>query len=107
MIVDYRAYTLKTGTVPKFLNLFETIGLPIQQRILGNFIAMFQQEFGNPNEVIHLWGYKDSSDRDIRRAKCSKDPDFQNYVKEAREYILKQDIRLLKPTSSSLIQFNL
>ena len=101
MIVDYRAYTLKTGTVPKFLDLFESTGLPIQKRILGNFIAMFRQEFGNPNQVIHLWGYKNVSERERRRAECAADPGFQACVKEARELILQQDVRLLIPTTSS------
>ena len=87
MIVDLRTYTLKTGTVPKFLELFENIGLPIQKRILGNFIAMFRQEFGNPNQVIHLWGFENLTERERRRAECAADLDFQAYVKNAREYI--------------------
>tara|TARA_Y100000590_G_scaffold469748_1_gene659508 strand:+ start:2516 stop:2842 length:327 start_codon:yes stop_codon:yes gene_type:complete len=107
MIVDYRAYVLQTGSVGDFLNLFETTGLPIQKKILGNFIAMFRQEFGNPNEIIHLWGYENVADRELRRAKCAADPDFQAYVKEARKYIVSQNVRLLVPTPSTPSLMNL
>ena len=30
MIIDYRAYTLKTGTVPLFLKLFDEEGRDVQ-----------------------------------------------------------------------------
>lgn len=101
MIVEYRAYTLNTGTVPLFLKLFEEKGVIIQKRILGNFIGMFRQDFGNPNQVIHLWGYSDLLDRERRRTECASDPDFKAYVKEARDFIAEQEVRLLIPTAST------
>tara|TARA_B100001559_G_C16320776_1_gene538674 strand:- start:388 stop:732 length:345 start_codon:yes stop_codon:yes gene_type:complete len=103
LIVDCRTYTLNVGTVPKFLELFENTGLPIQKKILGNFLAMFKHEFGNINEVIHLWGYENFEEREARRAQCAKDENFINYVKEARQYIIKQEVKLLKPTQTSPI----
>ena len=103
MIVDYRIYTLHVGSVPKFLDLFENVGLPIQKKILGNFLAMFRHEFGNTNELIHMWGYENFQERERRRAECAKNEAFLNYVKEAKQYIIKQEIKLLIPTASSPI----
>ena len=68
MIVDYRAYTFKPGTVPAFYDMFEKEGLEPQQRILGDFIGMYRTEVGNVNEVIHMWGYENALERDRRRA---------------------------------------
>jgi len=97
MVVDYRAYTFRPGTVPQFMELFETVGLPIQDRILGNeaFLGIYRTEIGNPNEVIHMWRYADANDRAAKRALLYRDAEFMVYVTKAREMIVSQDVRLL------------
>ncbi len=40
-------------------------------------------------------------ERARRRAECAADPDFQTYVKKARDMIVDQDIRILIPTEGS------
>jgi hypothetical protein len=44
MVIDYRAYTFKPGTVPVFMEMFERVGLPIQNRILGRqtFLGIYR-----------------------------------------------------------------
>jgi hypothetical protein len=97
MVVDYRAYTLKPGTVPVFMDLFESWGLPIQNRILGPqaFLGLYRTEIGNINEVIHLWAYEDAGERGAKRALLYADPEFMAYVAKARDLIVSQDVRLL------------
>jgi len=41
MIIDYRAYTLHSGTVSAFMELFENEGLEPQVRICGNFLGLY------------------------------------------------------------------
>ena len=101
MFIDCRIYTLKTGTVPLFLKLFDEEGCDVQKRILGNFIGMFRQEIGNTNQIIHMWGYESLDERQRRRAECAADPEFQAYVKKAREYIVEQDVRILVPEAGT------
>ncbi len=101
MFIDYRAYTLKPGTVPLFLKLFAEEGRDVQKRILGNFIGMFREEVGNTNRIIHLWGYESLDERQRRRAECAADPDFQDYVKKAREFIVEQDVRIIVPEAGT------
>ena len=101
MIIDYRAYTFRPGTVPAFLDLFENEGMAVQQRILGNFIGMFRHETGPLNQVIHMWGYDNVAERERRRAECAADPGFQAYVKKARDMILEQDVRIIVPAAFS------
>jgi hypothetical protein len=97
MVIDYRAYTFRPGTVPEFMELFETVGLPIQDRILGKraFLGIFRTEIGNPNEVIHLWRYADPNERAAKRALLYRDAEFMDYVTKARRLIVSQDVRLL------------
>ncbi|MCH8074877.1 MAG: NIPSNAP family protein [SAR324 cluster bacterium] len=95
MIVDYRAYTFKPGTVPIFLEMFEKEGLEVQKRILGNFLGIYRTEVGNVNEVIHMWGYENMAERERRRALLFQDAGFLDYVKRVREMITAQDVRIL------------
>jgi hypothetical protein len=97
MVIDYRAYTFKPGTVPVFMEMFERVGLPIQNRILGRqtFLGIYRTEIGNINEVIHLWQYADAGERASKRALLFKDVEFIEYVGKARELIVRQEVRLL------------
>jgi hypothetical protein len=108
MVVDYRAYTFRPGTVPLFMELFETAGLPIQDRILGKeaFLGIYRTEIGNVNEVIHMWGYTDANERAAKRALLYQDREFMGYVAKARELIVSQDVRLLvaSPANPALMR---
>jgi hypothetical protein len=77
--------------------MFEKEGLAVQQRILGNFLGMYRTEVGNTNEIIHMWGYENGLERERRRTQLAKDPEFDVYVKKARELITNQDVRILVP----------
>lgn len=98
MIVDYRAYTLHSGTVARFLELFETEGLEPQVRILGNFLGIYRTEIGNINEVIMMFAYADANDRQQRRDALFKDPAFQAYLQKVRPLLLHQEVRMLIPS---------
>ena len=41
MIVEQRDYHVYTGKLPEVIRMFETVGIEIQQRFLGNFIGAF------------------------------------------------------------------
>ena len=101
MIIDYRAYTFRPGSIPTFYEMFEKEGLEPQQRILGNFIGMYRHETGPVNQVIHMWGYDNVAERERRRAELAADRGFQAYVKKARELIVEQDVRILVPAPFS------
>ena len=95
MVVDFRAYTLKIGTVQAFLEMFQKEGLEPQQRILGNFMGLYRTEIGDVNQIVMMFGYADAGERERRRAALYKDSAFGAYLKKARELIAKQEIRLL------------
>ena len=96
MIVDYRAYTFKPGTVPTFLKMFEDEGLDIQLRICGRFLGIFRTEVGNLNEVIQIWGYESLAQREERRTALFQDEQFLDYAVRARDIIVSQEVRVLE-----------
>ena len=95
MVIDFRQYTLRIGTVQTFLDMFEKEGLEPQKRILGNFMGLYRTEIGDVNQIIMMFGYADAGERERRRALLYKDPAFAIYLKKARDLIVKQEVRLL------------
>ena len=95
MVIDFRQYTLKPGTVQTFLELFEKEGLEPQKRVLGNFIGLYRTEFGNINQIVMMFGFADAGERERRRAALYKDPAFAAYLQRARAFIEAQEVRLL------------
>ena len=84
MIVEERTYQLHVGKVPEYLRLYGEEGRAIQEPILGNMVGWFvQNDIGDVNQIVHLWGYEDLADRAARRATMARTPDWQAFVQEA------------------------
>jgi hypothetical protein len=98
MIIDYRAYTLHSGTVNAFTELFEKEGLEPQIRICGNFLGYYRTEVGPINQIIMMFAYEDLNDRKRRRDALFKDPAFLAYLAKVRPYLRDQEVRLLIPS---------
>lgn len=104
MIVDQRTYTLKPGAVPAYLKLYETEGMPIQTRHLGQPIGWFFSEIGTINQIVHMWGYENFADREKRRAAMAADPDWRAYTAKAAQYLVTQENKILIPAPFSPIR---
>ncbi|MGI9228503.1 MAG: NIPSNAP family protein [Gammaproteobacteria bacterium] len=106
MIIDHRTYTFRPGTLKQWLNKYETEGLPLQKKHLGEFLGLFTTEVGNLHQVVFLWGYEDMADRERRRAKMEADPEWQKFIEEiwALQIIQTQEIKLLRSAKFSPIK---
>ncbi len=100
MLYDHRRYRVRSGTLNKQLALYEEFGWEVQRRNLGDPLAFFVTETGDVNSYIHIWQYKDATDRAHRRAALAREPLWQNYLERAAEagYILSQETTLLIDT---------
>jgi NIPSNAP len=101
MIVEERTYTMQPGKARIWLDYYQERGLPIQQRMLGKLIGFFTSEIGELNQVVHIWAYESLADREQRRGAMMKDPDWQAFLKDVPPVIVKQETRILVPTSFS------
>lgn len=104
MIIDHRTYTLYHRKLPKFLEIYEQEGLPIQLKYLGNLVGYFISVIGSLNQVVHLWGYESLADMETRRAARDADPAWSAYGRKTEGFILNQETKILKPTSFSPIR---
>ena len=106
MIIDHRTYTFKPGTINKWLDKYESEGLPIQKKHLGEFLGLFTTECGNLHQIVFMWAYESMGDREKRRALMDADPDWQRFIGEVWDLdaIQSQEIKFLKPVSFSPVQ---
>ena len=101
MIVEERCYTLKPGTVVLYYQDYNPRGLRIQMRILGNLIGYFHTDL---DQIVHLWGYELLADRESRRALLAADPEWQDYLKQSPDIIVRMETRILIPAPFSPIK---
>lgn len=90
MIVEMRTYTLKPGSTKQFEDNFEK-GLPARLK-LSPLGAFFHSEVGTLNQVIHLWPYESTAERDaVRNAAYQIEgwpPDIRPFVESMESKIL-------------------
>jgi hypothetical protein len=104
MIVEERCYTVKPGTVHLYYQDYNPRGLNIQKRILGNLIGYFHSDIGEINQIVHLWGYDSLAERERRRGLLAADPEWQEYLKQSPDIIVKMESRILVPAPFSPIR---
>ncbi|MGH6944595.1 MAG: NIPSNAP family protein [Geminicoccaceae bacterium] len=101
MIYDHRTYTVRPGTLPKHLQLYQEYGKAPQERHLGRPLLYAFTETGELNTYVHVWAYEDAADRARRRTAMQADPDWQGYLKRSAEagYLIRQENKILTPVS--------
>jgi hypothetical protein len=99
MIVDLRIYTCLPNRVAEFVELYERMGWPLQQKHLGNCVGWYTTIEGSLNTIVHMWGYADQADRERRRAAMAADPAWADYLAEVakRGILIKMENRIVKP----------
>lgn len=97
MIFDQRTYTCRPGTIKAHLQLYEEHGFGPQARNLGQPYLYATTEVGDVNSYVHVWAYKDVTERAERRAALWADPEWLAYTKLSAEagYLVKQENRIL------------
>lgn len=106
MVIDHRTYDLYPGRGTPWIADYGKIALPIQQRLLGQFVLFAVTECGPINQAVFMWAYESLGDRDRKRAAMATDPEWQAFGRHTNEYLpLKQQTTMiLKPTGFSPIR---
>ncbi len=101
MLLDHRTYTVRPGTLPLHLKIYEEFGRATQVKHLGEPLAYLITETGELNTYVHIWKYQDAADRATRRAAMQADPGWQAYLQKNAEagYLLKQENKLMTPAA--------
>jgi hypothetical protein len=100
MIFDHRTYTVRPGTLPQQLKLYEEFGWAPQTKHLGQPLLYGFTETGPINTYTHVWVYESAADRAQKRAAMEADPDWGAFRKRSAEAgcLVAQENRILVPT---------
>ena len=103
MIIEHRTYSFRPGTLEGWLAFYQTEGLPIQERHLGQLLGVYVSEIGRLHQVVLIWAYANLAEREARRSAMSADPAWQAYIRAVWELdaILTQDVMVMKPAPAS------
>ncbi len=98
MIIDHRTYTAHPGKLNEFVKIYQELGWPLQTEYLGDCRGWYiSMDIGELNQVVHLWGYKDITDRAERRAKMNADKNWQEYLRQATPLLQKMENKIISP----------
>ena len=96
MIYEMRTYTFGQGKLPAYLKLAETVGRPVRGNNYGTNHGYWVAEFGQLNQVWHLWSYASHEERDRLRTELGKNERWtKEYVPNIRPLLVRQDIRFI------------
>jgi hypothetical protein len=96
MIYELRTYTLHPGTMPKYLELAEKVGRPARGNNYGMNHGYWTSEFGQLNQIWHLWSYDSYDERTRLRGELAKNEKWvKEYVPGIRPFLQRQDLRLM------------
>jgi hypothetical protein len=101
MIFDHRTYTCRPGTIKKHLAMYEEFGWPVQSKHLGQPILYAVTETGDVNSYVHVWVYRDATDRAAKRATLQADSEWIAFLKMSAEAgnLVSQQNKILTPVS--------
>ena len=74
--------------------------LPSREKYSRN-VCYWQTEAGQLNEAVHLWVYKDLSERAAARSKALADPEWQAFLGKALPLLVNMQSVVLIPTPVS------
>jgi len=99
MINELRMYTTRPGKMLHVVNSSATVAQKIRNGdTYGKLVGHWSSVIGRMNQYIHMWEYKDVEEmRRLRSELAAKDEWKNKFVPLVAPYILKQEIRLLKP----------
>ncbi|HJM41700.1 MAG TPA: NIPSNAP family protein [Nitrospinota bacterium] len=98
-VYEFRNYRLRPGTIGKWCDVF-TGALPVREKY-SKIVGLWTTEAGQPNEVCHIWAYKDLAARTEARAAAAGDPGWQAFLKEGGPLIEEMWSTLMLPADHS------
>jgi NIPSNAP protein len=104
MIVEQRDYHVFTGKLNELVRLYETEGIELQQRYLGNLLGVFTTDIGALSTYTSMWGYDNFGEREERRTRLQADDTWKAFLGKIQPLIHTQQNRILIPTSFSPIR---
>lgn len=96
-LFELRIYRTKVGAAGAWGSLM-TEYLPTREKY-SPIAGLWQSEAAQPNEVVHLWPYRDFAARAEARAAAAQDPRWREYLGKSLPFLLEMQSTALLPTA--------
>ncbi|UVJ43406.1 NIPSNAP family protein [Pseudomonas sp. LS1212] len=103
MFYELRTYTIKPTRLADWLALYQSDALAVQTEHLGKLVGFFTTEFGEANQVVHIWAYESLDERMARRASMAADSRWAEFSRKNKELdaVVRLESRMMRPTGFS------
>jgi NIPSNAP protein len=101
-VYELRNYRTKPGAVRQWAGLMQKV-LPVREKY-SKIVGLWITEAGQPNEVCHIWAYKDLNHRAQVRAAAVADPEWQAFLKESAPLLDELHSTIMLPAPHSPMQ---
>src|SRR5262245_36783440 len=98
-VYELRTYRARPGAVRQWANLLMKT-LPAREKH-SKIVGLWITEAGQPNEVCHIWAYKDLNHRAQVRAAATADPEWQAFLSESAPLLDELHSTIMVPTPHS------
>jgi hypothetical protein len=98
-LYELRTYRAKVGAVRQWVDLIMGV-MPVREKY-SKPVGMWITEAGQPNEVCHIWAYRDLNHRAQVRADVGKDPAWQAFIKQSSPLLDEMHSTILVPAPHS------
>ena len=96
---EFRNYRLKPGTAGEWMKKFVGV-MPTREKYSKNLCAWITQS-PNPNEVCHLWAYKDTNERKTARDGVMGEAAWQEFAAYGTTVLEEMHSTMMWPASFS------
>lgn len=94
-LFELREYAVVPGRMQEFIALMLE-ALPFRERHSPN-VCVWVPLSGDPDRVLHLWGYRDFAHRGEARAAAMREPAWQAYLKAIVPLLGEMNSTILRP----------
>lgn len=101
MIYDVRTYTLHPRMMKKYVDMFETMALPVANRLGFRLVGYFTSTIGALNQAVHIWAYESLAELEQLRAKRDVDPDWAHFLEATTGLVAAQEDKIMAPSNFS------
>jgi hypothetical protein len=98
-VYELRNYRTKPGAVRQWVGLISK-AMPAREKY-SKIVGLWITEAGQPNEVCHIWAYRDLNHRAQVRAAANADPEWQAFLKESAPLLDEMHSTIMLPAPHS------
>jgi hypothetical protein len=101
-VYEFRNYRTRPGTARQWVDLMVKT-LPLREKY-SKIVGLWITEAGQPNEVCHIWAYRDLNHRAQVRADAVKDQEWQAFLQESAPLLDELHSTIMLPAPHSPLQ---